>query len=93
MKIPSGVAGTDALLARRGFVESRTRDTRIEDAQFEAVPVRPGAAPRSERLQATAVIEALQGPGSSAVGTYLYVQRNSAVDALDNGIAGIDVYV
>ncbi|MBP8925567.1 MAG: hypothetical protein KBG75_06915 [Pseudomonadales bacterium] len=92
MKIPSGMAGTDARLARRSFAELRGRDARIEDAQYESVPVRSGAPSRAERLQPAAAIELPRGPGSSAVGTYLYVQR-SAVDASDSGIAGIDIYV
>ena len=92
MKIPSGMAGTEALFARRDFAELRGRDARIEDAQYETVPVRSAATSRAERLQPAAAIEMLQGPGSSGVGTYLYVQRNS-VDASDTGIVGIDIYV
>ena len=86
------MAGTDALLAHRGYAQLRSRDARIEDAQYEAIPVRPGAPSRAARLQPAAAIEVVQRPGSSAVATYLYVQH-SAVDASDTGIAGIDIYV
>ena len=93
MKIPSGVVGIDPSFQRRGFAESRARDARIEDAQYETLPARPGAAARVERREPSAAVEALQRPASPAVGTYLYVQRNSDGDGLDAEIAGIDVYV
>ena len=72
MKIPSGMAGTDARLARRSFAELRGRDARIEDAQYEAVPVRSAAPARAEAPPPAAALARLLGRGRWAVGDYLF---------------------